>query len=205
MRIMRKIMLLSVVAVAAMAMSAASASALSVVTESTGIACTAITQPTHSTSTSTGSGGCLLKATGSNVELHSSILGATGVCTNTFEGRTNGSGVGFIYNPSITGCVGSAFHPCEETAGVETWPLRLLSETSIEATFCVHLTGDPFHIDARCHLDALTLADVGSHTYRISTIADLANGHQLCEGSDDVEGIWNQVVDAAHPKIEVRD
>jgi len=200
MRSMRRVITLCVVAAAAIAVTAPSASALEVVNEATGVHCGAVTQPLHGAAT----GGCPLRATGTGVELAGFF--AAGVCTNTFEGRTNEAGVGSLYNASITNCVGTQFHACHEGATgqqIDPWPMRLTAENRMEASFCVH---GPFDIAVNCHLDAIALTEVTSHRYRFSTIADEANGHQHCEdGANSVEGVWNQVVDAAHPAVEVRD
>src|SRR3989337_2316738 len=110
MRPLRKLMTLSVVAASAIAVTAPSASALEAVTESNLQHCTAINQPVHGAAT----GGCPIR------------VGASGVCNHNLEARINESGFGYIYNPSITGCVGTAFHACHEGAtGFSIDPWRL--------------------------------------------------------------------------------
>jgi hypothetical protein len=201
---MRKLVLLSCVLMTTMSLIAASASAVTVKNEATGVTCSAVTQPTHTTSTSKGSGGCLIRLVnnaGTYLELGGSFGSVT--CSNFFEARLNGSGAGFIYNPALTNCNPITLSPCSETAGTDPWPIKLTGESFIELTFCVtsFFTGT-----VNCHLSYLWVTEGPKHRYVVDTTAELANGHQLCEDKvHSVESIWSQSVDAAHPAVEFVD
>jgi hypothetical protein len=178
------------------------ASAVTLKREALGVTCSAVTQPTHTTSTSTGSGGCLVRFTATGVE-YSGSFGSV-VCHFVFEGRLDGTGVGYIYNPLMHDCSPVQLSPCSEPAGSDPGPLRITSESSVELgaiCFGSFLTGT-----LTCHLVAMNLKESLTHRYTVSTTPTQSNGHQLCEGGQlSFEGVWTQTVDAAHPAIEIVD
>jgi hypothetical protein len=203
---MRKLILFVVPVLAPALTLVASASAVTVKNEVTGVACPAVTQPAHTTSTSKGSGGCLLSVTnvkGSPTELGGPFGSIT--CDNSLEARVSGSGTGFVYNPTLTNCSPIALPPCSEAAGIDTWPLRVLAETSAERSFCL---SSFFTGTISCHLTGLKVSEGPTHRYTISTVptAGRPDGHHLCEDHvHSFEGTLVQVVDASHPALEIVD
>jgi hypothetical protein len=198
---MLKLMLTVVSTVALFALTASSALALSVKTEPSNVTCAAVSQPTHLTTANTGTGGCRFRLTTTGAELG----GAFGsvVCNWAAEGRISGTGTGFLYNFTLTNCSPLTVTPCSEAAGTDPWPVKLLGEQSMELSLCVIL--GPFGTVA-CHLTGLKVTENPTHRYTLSTVANKANGHQDCEGFQySYEGIWTQVIDAAHPAIEIVD
>lgn len=194
MRSLRKLVVLGATMAAALAVTAPSASAIEVVNEATGAHCSAVAAASHGT----GSGGCLLRAVSSGqVELggpFSMIL-----CNNTFEARVNEAGAGYIYSQVLTNCSPSVVTPCSEAAGNDTWPVNAASETTMNATFCVNV---PVFGAVNCTLNGLTITESPAHRYTITTGA----AHKSCTNPFfSVQGTWTQVVDAAHPAVELRD
>ena len=208
MRSLRKLLLLAVMAGAVLAVTAPSASALEVAREAApGAHCPAITGPVshtpHNLSGSGGVGGCPIRAVSeAPVELGSGPIMI--LCDNAFEARINEAGVGYIYDQSLTNCAPNEVVPCEEPlqAQVDVWPVRLTSETSMEAQFCVdvHIGGSVIRVE--CHLNPIAITESPTHRYEFAT-----TGHQACEApvGATVEGHWNQVVNAVHPAVEIRD
>jgi hypothetical protein len=192
MRIARKALLIAVAAVATLAMTAGSASAVEIRNEDPGQHCSALVAGDHAYT-----GGCLLNATGTNVELRD-FLGIMHVCNNSFTGRLNEAGEGFIYNQVLSG--GSCgLQPCREGDGhAAPWPAEVVTgppNRTMEAVFCV--TG-AFGIVANCHLNNLVITQPTHTTGTVTT----GSTHLACEGSSNaVQGTWT--VTSAAPGIEI--
>jgi hypothetical protein len=205
MRLTRKLVLAGLTAMVAMAFAASSASAIEVSAESTGAHCSAVTYIAHGT----GSGGCLLRGTAQQVEL-GGAFGFMTLCNDTFEGRVGENGEGFVYAATFTNCSPINVTPCVETGVFTNWKAELATgtenatqsgpftqnETNFEAHFCVVALGQTI----RCHVN-LTVTEPQTHRYTLVTGAS----HKICEdGTNSIQGTFTQVVDAAHPAIEIK-
>jgi hypothetical protein len=206
MRLTRKLILAGLAAMVAMAFAAASASAIEVTAESTGAHCSAASTITAHGS---GSGGCLLRGTGTGVEL-GGPFGFMTTCNDTFEGRVGENGEGFVYAAQFQSCSPINVTPCVEVGQFTNWKAELAtgtenpitsgpftaSETNFETHFCVVALGQTI----RCHLN-MTVSEPQGHRYSLTTGAT----HKFCEdGTNSVQGTFTQVIDAAHPAIEIK-
>lgn len=78
------------------------------------------------------------------------------------------------------------------------WPIRNPGETSANVThmtirMCIYEGGVTIHCNAE-----VTVTEPNTHRYELTT-------NQLCAfGTRRFEGMWNQIVDAAHPAIEIK-
>jgi hypothetical protein len=202
MRFTRKLVLLAVAAAATMAFTASSAQALEIANEATGVHCPATAPANEPFLThGPGSGGCLLRAHSVGT-IEFSVLGAMTECTNTFEGRTNEEGEGFVYNQTIANCMSTVVTPCnaDGTGPNENWIFHLNNESganAAEVRLCLVAVGTVFN----CHL-FLDVTEPTPHRYRFST----GGSHRFCEnsGSFSVRGVWALEVDGPHPAIEIR-
>lgn len=182
---------------AVFAITAPSASALEVVIEPTGLHCSAVAAASHGP----GSGGCLLRAVSAGqVEIGTPF--AMVLCNNTFEARVGETGAGYIYSQALTNCSPIALAPCNEPGlGNDTWPITATAENQMSVTFCLNI---PIFGSFSCTLNGLTITEAPAHRFTIRT--NNGSSHQACtDPFYSVQGTWSQVVDAAHPTVEVLD
>lgn len=183
-------LLLLVAAVAAM--SAAPAAADVVVTdEDSGEPCSEVSVVDHEVE-----GGCPFRAETSLLEIR--VASGMSVCSNELEARIDGAGHGYAYD-IVNGSCGGIWIPCEEGAGVVApWPLRLISTTTMEATFCLKLTLGAFEIV--CHVATIDFAQSSHESATFSvTHGDGCDGTVLWS----VSATWTILADEDHPEFEV--
>ena len=208
MRFAHKLSVLAVVAVAAAALGASSASAVEVSEEATGDHCTAtVLMSNHSVE-----GGCKFRAvseeeTKIQVQIAAGVWFTVSSCEDQFEAAMGESGEGYLY---VTTSGHAAGDPCtraqcdEGEAGATPhakmpWHLRLNNTTSMEVRFCL-----------RTNNTAEGTAGISCHTNYAVSISpthryELTAKPSVCENNTNIRFVahWNQVVDQAHPAIEV--
>ena len=209
MRLARKLAILTAMAMAAMALTATSASAVEVSSEPGGVHCTAtVLMSNHSVE-----GGCKIRAvseeeTKVQAQIAPGVWFTVSSCEDQFEAAMGESGEGYLYNATTSGH--AAGDPCTRTqcdegeAGATPhakmpWHLRLNSTTSMEVRFCLRTNNTAEGTaGTTCHTN-VAVSISPTHRYEFSAKPS------VCENNTNLRviGHWNQVVDAAHPAVEI--
>ena len=217
MHLARTLAILTAMTMAAMALTATSASAVEVSLEPSSNHCSTVTlMSNHSVE-----GGCRVRAISEKetliqVQLTPGVWFAISACEDQFEAAIGENGEGYLYNAITTGHESGTqctLSQCDEGVNENNphakkpWHLRLNSTTSMEVRFCLRTktlaegTTGPI-----CHTN-IDVNDTISfpHNYEFrATGATTSSG--VCENNTNLRviGHWNQVVDQAHPAIEIR-
>ena len=209
MRLARQLAILTAMAMAAMALTATSASAVEVSLEPAGVHCTnTVLMSNHSVE-----GGCKVRfvseeETTIQVQIAAGTWVTITTCEDQFEAAIGENGEGYLYNAITSGH--AAGDPCTRTqcdegeAGATPhakmpWHLRLNSTTSMEVRFCLRSsTSVEGTAGTTCHIN-YAVSTSPTHRYELSAKPS------VCENNTNIRfiGHWNQVVDAAHPAIEI--
>lgn len=201
MRIARKLALLALSACALMAFAASAASAVTpeVVSEATGIHCPAITE-NDAPMTPEVAGGCPIRGLATDFEL-GGAFGVMVTCDIILEGKVNEAGatIGtWSLNAGTGNCETGSATPCAGAADAHASSsvLNGIGPWSMTANFCAVAFG----LTNRCTGVAGSITESGVHTNAI--VFNHAN--KCSNGVNSLQGTITQVVDAAHPKIEIR-
>jgi hypothetical protein len=199
MRIARKLALLAASVCVVMAFAASSASALSVVHESNNVVCGTVAEtvgvlPEIQTTGEV----CPLKGTSTDLEF-GGAFGIMIVCDVTLEGVISGTGK-VEGNYTTSDCPGnetanSSATPCPN-AGQRHAEAQLTTETMFRADFCTVAFG----LTNTCNQVEGTITEV-AHVYTLT----FNHVNKCSNGVNSLQGSIVQVIDAAHPKIEIKD
>jgi hypothetical protein len=202
MRIAPKLALLALSICAVMAFGASAASAVTVAHEANNVTCGTVTESGVVTPEFNTTGeACPLKGNAVDLEL-GGAFGAMAVCDVALEGFVSGTGVlrgTYTLSQCVTsgGVQGEGAVATSVCTGAGDRHLSgTLGETSGTGTFCVV----SFGLTNRCANVAFNVTEV-AHVY--SMVFNHAN--KCANGVNSLQGTITQVVDAAHPKVEVKD
>lgn len=200
--IARKVILICTMAIAAMGLAANSASAQETAVEIDKLDGTDCTLAI-----------CKFRAVGESHLTRTSDGVIVSRCRDTFEGafiHKEGAGrfIGHIYDwvPATHETPGVAcnVNPCLMPSERE-WRMTNAGETNpnvahVTMRLCMRVPGDPN--DRHCNLE-INITEIVTHTYLLATHVPPAPPPTCISGARKVEGGWTQVVDGAHPPIEV--
>jgi hypothetical protein len=202
MRIAPKLALLALSICAVMAFGASAASAVTVAHEANNVTCGTVTESGVVTPEFNTTGeACPLKGNAVDLEF-GGAFGAMAVCDLALEGFVSGTGVlrgTYTLSQCVTsgGVQGEGGVPVGVCTGAGDRHISgQLNETSGTILFCDVVSG----LTTRCGSLAFTVTEV-AHVH--SMVFNHAN--KCANGVNSLQGTITQVVDAAHPKVEVKD
>jgi hypothetical protein len=209
MRYVRSLALLAIAACALMASIASPASATAVIKEPTGIRCsTSVLEepggaPEIVELNTAETEGCPIRGAATDLEF-SGIFGAMAVCDVNLEGMIS-------EGDATVGDWATAGRCADAVEAGNVTPCPHLGERHVRANIKSGAGAGPFPsemsicfvmFDSAFHCDdvAFTLRELAAHNYKMAFAHSNA-----CQGAiASIQGTITQVIDAAHPKIEVR-
>lgn len=184
---------------AVMAVTTASASAAEVIQEATGVHCahslTENTAPfTPEVASSGGGFVCPVRATATDFEL-GGAFGVMVTCDTSLEGYASEAGLIIFGSYSFDSCETGSAQVC--TVGT-TRHARMTITSPF--TLWMNICTTAFGLENRCFNVSGALNRGAFHTYSFSFV----HTSKCANGVNSLQGTFTQVIDAAHPKFEVR-
>jgi hypothetical protein len=202
MRIAPTLALLALSVCAVMAFGASAASAVTVAHEANNVTCGTVTESGVVTPEFNTTGeACPLRGSGADLEF-GGAFGAMALCDVALEGFVSGTGV-LRGTYTLSQCITSGGVPGEGSVATSVCTGagdRHISGQLGETSGTLSLCFVAFGLTNRCVNLAVTVTEV-THVYSMV----FNNANKCANGVNSLQGTITQVIDAAHPKVEVKD